>query len=248
MEERHKESYKTFFAIQYQKFGRIYVASHYDKVVVLNKADCNKWRRWLPKTIYIYNPSTITCEQATTCENKQAIAVGRLNIQKGFDYLIDAWERVHQKYPDWQLDIFGEGALRSDLQAKIQEKGLANIINLKGVTNDIVKEYQKHSIYLMSSRSEGFPLVLIEASSCGLPIVSFDCPSGPSEIVEHGGNGFLISPVGNIDAMANRVMQLMADKSLRQKMGQRSLELSQRFKLENIAAEWIELYNQLVSS
>ena len=125
---------------------------------------------------------------------------------------------------------------------------LANIINLKGVTNDIVKEYQKHSIYLMSSRSEGFPLVLIEASSCGLPIVSFDCPSGPSEIVEHGGNGFLVSPVGNIDAMANRVMQLMADKSLRQKMGRCSLELSQRFKLENIAAEWIELYNQLVSS
>ena len=91
-------------------------------------------------------------------------------------------------------------------------------------------------------------MVLIEASSCGLPIVSFDCPSGPSEIVEHGGNGFLISPVGNIDAMANRVMQLMADKSLRQKMGRRSLELSQRFKLENIATEWIELYNQLVSS
>ena len=91
-------------------------------------------------------------------------------------------------------------------------------------------------------------MVLIEASSCGLPIVSFDCPNGPSEIVEHGGNGFLISPVGNIDAMANRVMQLMADKALRQKMGRRSLELSQRFKLENIAAEWIKLYNQLVSS
>lgn len=155
---------------------------------------------------------------------------------------------MYQKYPDWQLDIFGEGALRSDLQAKIQEKGLVNIINLKGVTNDIVKEYQKHSIYLMSSRSEGFPLVLIEASTCGLPIVSFDCPSGPSEIVEHGENGFLVSPVGNIDAMANRVMQLIADKSLRQKMGRRSLELSQRFKLENIAAEWIKLYNQLVSS
>ena len=243
-----KNPIRRFLAIQYQKFGRIYVASHYDKVVVLNKADCNKWRRWLPKTIYIYNPSTITCEQATTCENKRAIAVGRLNIQKGFDYLIDVWERVHQKFPDWQLDIFGEGALRSELQAKIQEKGLANIINIKGVTNDIVKEYQKHSIYLMSSRSEGFPLVLIEASACGLPIVSFDCPSGPSEIVEHGGNGFLISPVGNIDAMANRVMQLIADKSLRQEMGRRSLELSQRFKLENIAAEWIELYNQLVSS
>lgn len=91
-------------------------------------------------------------------------------------------------------------------------------------------------------------MVLIAVSGCGLPIVSFDCPNGPSEIVEHGGNGFLVSPVGNIDAMANRVMQLMADKSLRQEMGRHSLELSQRFKLENIAAEWIELYNQLVSS
>ena len=91
-------------------------------------------------------------------------------------------------------------------------------------------------------------MVLIEASSCGLPIVSFDCPSGPSEIVEHGENGFLVSPVGTIDAMANRVMQFMADESLRQKMGRRSVELSQRVKLENIAAEWIELYNQLVGS
>lgn len=231
-----------------QKFRRIYFASYYDQVIVLTKTDWKKWRKWISKVSYIYNPSTIICHETSICEGKSAIAVGRLSYEKGIDYLIDAWERVHQKYPDWQLDIFGEGALRSDLQAKIQEKGLANIINLKGVTNDIVKEYQKHSIYLMSSRSEGFPLVLIEASACGLPIVSFDCPSGPSEIVEHGGNGFLVSPVGNIDAMANRVMQLMADKSLRQKMGRRSLELSQRFKLENIATEWIELYNQLVSS
>lgn len=241
-----KNPIRRFFAIQYQKFGRLYVACHYDKVVVLSKTDCKKWKRWIPKATYIYNPSTVTCEQISTCEKKSVIAVGRLSFEKGFDYLIDVWEIVHQRFPDWILDIYGHGELKTELQNRIDISGLSAVIKLKGVTNDIVTEYQSHSIYIMTSRNEGFPLVLIEASSCGLPIVSFDCPNGPSEIVKHGSNGFLVSPVGNVKAMANFLMQLMSDKTLRERMGYCSYELSKRFKLENIASEWINLYNQLL--
>ncbi len=241
-----KNPIRRFFAIQYQKFGRLYVACHYDKVVVLSKTDCKKWKRWIPKATYIYNPSTVTCEQISTCEKKSVIAVGRLSFEKGFDYLIDVWKIINQRFPDWILDMYGHGELKKELQNRIDTSGLSAVIKLKGVTNDIVTEYQSHSIYIMTSRNEGFPLVLIEASSCGLPIVSFDCPNGPNEIVMHGDNGFLVSPVGNVKMMASYLMQLMSDKTLRKRMGCCSFELSKRFKLENIASEWINLYNQLL--
>lgn len=227
---------------------RIYYARKYDKIVVLSKTDLRRWLRYTNKVVTIYNPVTIFVDGSSECKSKRVIAVGRLDYQKGFDYLIKAWKQIYKEYPDWKLDIYGDGPLRKELEVQIKDNGLSHVLHLQGVSSNIVREYRNHSFIVLSSRAEGFPLVLIEASACGLPIVSYDCPSGPSEIVEHGENGFLVSPVGNIDAMANRVMQLIADKSLRQKMGQRSLELSQRFKLENIATEWIKLYNQLVSS
>ena len=239
---------KSRFIANLITLRRIYYARKYDKIVVLSKTDLRRWLRYTNKVVTIYNPVTIFVDGSSEYKSKRVIAVGRLDYQKGFDYLIKAWKQIYKEYPDWKLDIYGDGPLRKELEVQIKDNGLSHVLHLQGVSSNIVKEYQNHSFIVSSSRAEGFPLVLIEASACGLPIVSFDCPSGPSEIVEHGGNGFLVSPVGNIDAMANRVMQLMADKSLRQKMGRRSLELSQRFKLENIAAEWIELYNQLVSS
>jgi glycosyltransferase, group 1 family len=179
-------------------------------------------------------------------KKKSVIAVGRLSFEKGFDYLIDVWKIINQRFPDWILDMYGHGELKTELQNRIDTSGLSAVIKLKGVTNDIVTEYQSHSIYIMTSRNEGFPLVLIEASSCGLPIVSFDCPNGPNEIVMHGDNGFLVSPVGNVKMMASYLMQLMSDETLRKRMGCCSFELSKRFKLENIASEWINLYNQLL--
>lgn len=229
-----------------QKFRRIYIANRYDHVVVLTKTDCIKWKKWISKVSYIYNPSTVACDHISTSENKSVIAVGRLSYEKGFDYLIDVWKIIYHRFPDWTLDIYGEGALKIELQNRINEIGLSAVIKLRGVTNDIVTEYQNHSIYVMTSRNEGFPLVLIEGGSCGLPIVSFNCPNGPNEIVKHGHNGFLVSPVGNVKAMANYLMQLMSDRTLRKKMGCSSFELSKRFKLENIASEWISLYNQLL--
>ncbi len=242
-----KNPIKRRILVELQKFRRIYIAKHYDKVVVLTKTDCKKWGRWLGNVTYIYNPSTFISFKKSSCETKTVISVGRLNYEKGFDFLIDVWEVVYKEFPDWHLDIFGNGHLRKEIQAQIDNKGLSDVIKMKGITNDIIKEYQGHSLYVMTSRSEGFPLVLIEASTCGLPIVSFDCPNGPAEIVKHGENGFLISPVGNVDSMANYIIRLISDSSLRQKMGQRSLELSERFKMDKISAEWIKLYKQLVS-
>lgn len=243
-----KNPVKRRLLIELQKFRRIYIASHYDKVVVLTKTDCVKWSRWLSKVTYIYNPLTIKPEKRSTVKDKVAIAVGRLNYEKGFDYLIEVWEKIYKVFPDWRLDIFGSGSLKEEIQDLIGQKGLSNAITLRGTTSEVVKEYQRHSVYVMTSRSEGFPLVLVEAGACGLPAVSFDCPSGPAEIIKHGENGFLVSTVGDVESMAKYLIKLMSDYSLRQQMGQRSIELSERFKIGKVSAQWIELYNEVVNS
>ena len=240
-----KNPVKRKVLAELQKFRRIYIAKRYDKVVVLTKTDCEKWRRWLGNVTYIYNPLTISSKEKSVMKNKVAIAVGRLNYQKGFDYLIDAWELVHNSFPDWKLNIYGDGVLKEQLTMQITSRGLTASIMLCGATDDIISRYCESSIFVLSSRDEAFGLVLTEAEACGLPIVAFDCPSGPRELIEDGGNGFLVRPVGNIEQLANRIIKLISDASLRQKMGQRSYELSQKFSIENISKEWIQLYNQL---
>ncbi|WP_455062201.1 glycosyltransferase family 4 protein [Prevotella fusca] len=243
-----KNPLKRRLLIELQKFRRIYIASHYDKVVVLTKTDCVKWSRWLSKVTYIYNPLTIKPEKRSTVKDKVAIAVGRLNYQKGFDYLVDAWQQVHDSFPDWRLNIYGEGMLRAQLENQINKKKLSSSITLCGSSDDIMLRYCESSIFVLSSRDEAFGLVLTEAEACGLPIVAFDCPSGPRELMEDGGNGFLVCPVGNIKELASCIIRLMSDYSLRQQMGQRSIELSERFKIGKVSAQWIELYNELINS
>ncbi|MGP1416954.1 glycosyltransferase family 4 protein [Prevotella fusca] len=243
-----KSPIKRRFLVELQKFRRIYIASHYDKIVVLSKTDCKKWGRWLSNVTYIYNPLTIIPKKKSPLKNKIAIAVGRLNYQKGFDYLIDAWLLVHDSFPDWKLNIYGEGVLREHLQMQINKNELSSSITLCGSTDDILLRYYESSIFVLSSRDEAFGLVLTEAEACGLPIVAFDCPSGPRELMEDGRNGYLVSPVGNVKDLASSIIKLMSDSSLRQKMGQRSLELSERFKIEKISKEWVKFYKNLINS
>ncbi|EEX18503.1 glycosyltransferase family 4 protein [Prevotella veroralis] len=240
-----KNSFKRKILIELQKFRRIYIARYYDKVVVLTKTDCQRWGRWLSNVTYIYNPLTIVPKNKSLVMDKTVIAVGRLDRQKGFDLLINAWEIVFASFPDWKLHIYGEGILREQLQSLIDRKGLSSSLVLCGATNNIISKYCESSIFILSSRTEAFGLVLTEAEACGLPIVAFDCPSGPRELMEDGENGFLVRPVGNIEQLANRIIKLISDVSLRQKMGQRSSELSQKFSIENISKKWVQLYNQL---
>lgn len=243
-----KNPIKRRILVELQKFRRIYIAKHYDKVVVLTKTDCKKWGRWLGNVAYIYNSLTIIPKKKSFLKNKVAIAVGRLDCQKGFDFLIDAWNTVFNSFPDWKLYIYGEGLLREQLQNLIERKELSSVIVLCGATNDIISKYYESSIFILSSRTEAFGLVLTEAEACGLPIVAFDCPSGPRELMEDGRNGYLVSPVGNVKDLASSIIKLMSDSSLRQKMGQRSLELSERFKIEKISKEWVKFYKNLINS
>ena len=222
----------------------IYIAKKYDKIIVLSKSDLRIWRRFTNKVVCIYNPITIPqIREKANYTSKKAIAVGRLDYQKGFDYLINAWKIVNAKHSDWVLDIYGDGPLKYELQHQILINNLESKIFLKGICNNIEKEYLSHSIFILTSRYEGFGLVLLEAASCGLPLVSYNCEFGPSEIIEHDKNGTLIEPVGDIYALANAINDLIENEGKRCFMGKEAKNMSSKFSLENVIQEWTNLFS-----
>ena len=241
---QHRRGMALQIAAWMQTLRRILLARKYDQLVVLSQSDAKKWTRFVPQTTFIYNPLTIHAQALSTCEHPKAIAVGRLHYQKGFDYLIQAWQKVAQRYPQWQLDIYGEGELRQRLQQQIDEAGLSEVVTLRGATQDIVTKYVDASMFLLSSRDEAFGLVITEAEACGLPVVAFDCPSAPHELVHHGQNGFMV-PLGDVDDFADKICKLIADEQLRKAFGTASVAVAAQFKIEAIQEQWMDLYHKI---
>ena len=216
---------------------RLLCARGYDRVVVLSEADARQWRRFVSRVSVIYNPVTIKPQRVVDYSVRRAMAVGRLDRQKGFDTLIAAWKKVVARYPDWQLDIYGDGPQKEELQRLIAAEGLQQSVFLHGRTDDVASEYARHSLFVLSSRYEGFGLVLVEAGICGLPLVSFDCQQGPAEIITSE-NGILVRPVSDSYALATAICKLTGDAALRRNMGQHALGLASRFNLDDIAGQW----------
>lgn len=228
------------------KYARKLAAEDANCVVVLGKNDLNNYLthyKHAKNVIYIYNPIAVDVSQSSPLNQKRAIAVGRLNSQKGFDMLIEAWALIEKEVPDWKLDIYGEGLLKDDLQNQIDKLGLQNV-NLRGFTNDVHKEYMESSLFFLSSRYEGFGLVLTEALATGLPIVSFRCKEGPEEIVDDGVNGFLIEE-GNIQQFADCAIKLMRDEELLRLFASKSKKDLARFDTKSVINQWVELLNNL---
>ena len=216
-----------------------------DALVLLTKNDAKNWKG-TTKTYIIPNPLPFSPISASTCDNKQAIFVARMSEQKGYEYLIQAWELVHAKHPEWILNIYGDGEEKVIIQNTIKQKGLNSSIILKGTTNNIQEKYLESSICILSSRFEGFGMILLEAMTCGVPCVSFDCPYGPSDIIKNGEDGFLVEHL-NTNALAKRICDLIENDALRKEMGNAARKNIQRYDKENIMQEWISLFNSLLS-
>lgn len=214
-----------------------------DKLIVLTKADQAQWEQSHKNVIQIPNPNPLDNKESSTLLNKRVLSVGKLDAQKGFDMLIEVWALVAAKHPDWILDIFGEGDWKLLLQNRINELNLNNQIKLRGKTSDIVSYYLDSSIYVMSSRYEGLPMVLIEAMSCGLPIVSFDCECGPREVITDGKDGFLVEP-NNIKLLAEKICVLIENEIVRKQMGVNALLSVNRYAKEPIMKKWIDLFEK----
>ena len=217
-----------------------------DALILLTQHDADSWSG-LAKTRVIPNSLPFYPDQVSLCENKKVLFVGRLCEQKGLEYLIKTWEIVSRKHNDWTLHMYGEGEQKTMLNHLIQESGLENTVIVHQPTLQIMEKYLESSIFLLTSRFEGFGMVLIEAMACGVPVVSFDCPWGPADIIKDGEDGFLVEYL-NVNEAANKVCKLIESPELRIKMGTTARMNVQRYKRDEIMKQWISLFNEFVSN
>lgn len=213
-----------------------------DRFVILTHEDYEHWPE-LSNKIVIPNSISEYHDESAKLESKSAIAVGRYTWQKGFDLLIEAWNIVATKHPDWTLNIYGSGDY-SSYQKLISNKNLANIVICHPASSNIYDKYKESSLFILSSRYEGLPLVLLEAMSVGLPAVSFSCPCGPMDIITNEKDGLLVEN-GNINQLAEQICYMIEHKNLRQKMGYYARQKSKEFYPDIIMKQWIDLFESL---
>ena len=223
-----------------------YVESKYDKLVVLNKDEATYYKT--NNVAIIPNPLTFFPNSISNVGAKVVITAGRIAPVKGYDILIDIWAMVAEKFPDWQLHIYGEGnapAIQT-LKDQILKLNLTESVILKGITNTIQDKMLNSSIFVMSSHNECFPLVLLEAKACGLPIVSFDCPHGPANII-NANDGRLV-PLYDTTAFANQMIELMGNQELRKQLGEQARNNVVKFKTAHIMETWEALFYELAET
>ena len=232
------------------------IGNHYDGIVLLTQKDKENIENDWKNVEVIPNACTFTCETRSELLNNSAIAVGNLFHVKGFSRLIDVWNIVYQRYPEWSLSIYGDGYfidillkimsctimgyLRTIGIGNINGLSLTEVIKLEGKVKNIRDAYMQSSFSLISSYEESFSLTLLEAQACGLPVIAFDCPYGPSELITQGVDGFLI-PDGDIQAFADKVCELIENKELRNEMGHNAFRHSKLFSEEEVMSRWVKL-------
>ena len=214
-----------------------------DGFVTLTKEDLLQWPE-LKNVVVIPDPLAFYPTSKSPLESKRVIAVGRYAYQKGFDLLLRAWEKVEKQTSDWELVIFGQGD-RSPYDSLIDELHIdRQRCHLNGPTENIISEYLNSSVFVFSSRFEGFGMVLVEAMVCGLPVVSFDCPCGPKDIVASGVDGILVEN-GNIDKLSEAVVSLIQDEKKLRRMACNAIDNVQRFNIEQVAQRWKSLFESV---
>jgi len=220
-------------------------ARQFDLLISLSSEDAKDWSRFV-KTKIINNVVHLQRKgKHSTCDSKRVIFSGRYVEQKGVFDLLKIWKIVFIYHPDWHLDLYGDGPLGEELRSKAVQLN-ANIHVFSSDAN-IMDRYCEHSILVLSSLFEPFGLVIVEAMSCGLPVVAFNCPYGPSNIISDGKDGFLV-PDRDIECFANRICQLIDNKDLRLRMGQHGIISAQNYSSEKIMPQWIQLFDDLKSS
>lgn len=210
-----------------------------DQLIVLTEEDRKTYEKCLrlcSKVVCIHNPVPYKGTFRKQRESRVILAAGRLTRSKGFDLLIQSWERLEAGYPKWRLVIAGEGEERKRLEKMIRRAGLRHV-RLPGNVADIERYYRKAAFFVLTSRSEGFGMALLEAMCFSNPVVSYACKAGPKEIVIDGENGFLVKP-GDVKGFAEKMEILMKDEGLRRKMGDAARESTGRFDREQVLEQW----------
>ena len=215
-----------------------------DALVLLTQRDADSWTE-ARRTVVIPNSVPFFPLTASSLSNKQVIMVARYNVAKGYEYIVEAWKSVHERHPDWVLNVYGSGELHDDVVQWIQQCHLSSSILLHEPVDDIMACYLQSSICVMSSRYEAFPMVLLESMACGVPCVSFDCPHGPRNIISNGEDGLLVEYL-NPKALADGICRLIEDEPLRRRMGTNARTNILRFSREKVMGQWDELFKSLL--
>ena len=227
----------------------------HDAVVALTAADLGTYTRGFERSgrprprvlTRIPNAATPLDGGPSPLTEKTVITIGRLAHAKGHDMLIKAWAHVAARHPDWTLRIVGDGPRRKPLQESIAAMGLTGRVVLAGRIRDVAAELEKASIFVLSSRREGMPLVILEAMGKGVPVVSFDCPTGPAELITHGHDGLLVE-MGDVRGLADAICTLIEDEELRRRMGARAVRTAAGYDLGSIGRQWDRLLTGLAAA
>lgn len=215
-----------------------------DLIIALTKGDASCWRKYVNRVCVLPNPLTSYILHPVVRDNKRIICVGRLTQIKRFDRVIDAFSMIADKYPEWFVDIFGEGDLHEQLQKQIFELHLTGRINIKPPTLDIYTEYQNSSFFVLGSDYESFGLVLIEAMACGIPVVSVNCPFGPVEIIDDGVTGLL--SVNTSKDLSKKMEWMITHETERREMGRQAHQAAARYQQDVVMKEWESVYRSVL--
>ena len=234
---------KRLFA-KYWSYNLVSHLRRLDKLVVLTEKDREAWVE-LDNVVAIPDPLSLSPQTVSPLTKNRVVAVARYSHEKGIDLLLRAWAIAEKRALGWRLDVYGDGD-RSPYNQLIEDLHIdGSRCELHGRTDNVEAEYVNSSIFVLSSRFEGFGMVLTEAMACGLPVVSFDCPWGPRSIITDGDDGLLVEN-GNVEALADGLTRLMGDADLRQTMAANGIKNVQRFSIEHISESWKELFESTV--
>ena len=243
--ERNNPDYSKEDRLIWHRLRRILypLANH----LIVQSQEIKEWFKGYNRSIHIVeNPIRVSCKdmkaepEIQLPEGRYIVAMGQLIWQKGFDILLGAFARVNKKYQDWNLIIVGTGVMKDELLQQVKKLGLGNSVFFPGSVKNPFAIFARCDIFVLSSRYEGFPNVLLEAMVCGLPPVSFDCPSGPGEIIKPGVNGFLVPP-GDIKALEGSLSVLIQDEGLRSRFGKEAVKVREQFDIDKIMKQWNKL-------
>jgi glycosyltransferase involved in cell wall biosynthesis len=219
-----------------------FIVPRYDKFVVLTNEDKKQWEGVSKNIIVIPNAISFENSVMSDLRNKRVIAVGRLDAQKGFDHLINLWAMVHERCPDWLLNIYGQGPDEFLLREIIINNNLKDIVRIHQPVKNILDKYRESSLFVMTSVYEGLPMVMLEAMSVGLPCVSFDFPCGPKDLINDGINGYLVNK-NNDEAFVDRITSLMVNYDLRRHFGLNAFYDTQKYSIPNVMLKWKKLFD-----
>jgi glycosyltransferase involved in cell wall biosynthesis len=229
--------------------GKKFTARHADVVIPLTKYDAKNYHEHskAKRIVQIYNPIDRRLENLEHSYNKNSkkiISVGRLTHLKNFELLVDVAKVVLEEFKDYSWHIYGSGESEDSIKAKIVSHDLEDRVILKGHATNLYDIYKDYCLMVMTSRSEGFPMTLLEGMASRLPLVSFDIITGPNEIIRDGVNGFLVEPL-NADQMAKKIIALLEDGQLREKFSENNAKFIDQFNMKATTDQWIEVFNEL---